>query len=256
LLGISILRHRDVSRTRQALIAGIGLAFLVGAAFLVSRSPLFGAKTIAVKGTGRLSEQQVLKLGGVGSGTNLVWLSTAEVAARLEASPWISTAAVQKELPSTLRITVREQAPVLARRSTSGFDVLAADGSVLSHSGSPRGLPVVSGSSPEQLRAASAALKPMSSWLRSQISSAVVATNGELTLHLGATEVVTYGPATDTLAKAVALGGILRWADAHHTTLGTIDVSAPSAPTARPTGPPTAPAPACHGGQQTPINCA
>ncbi|MDP9296726.1 MAG: FtsQ-type POTRA domain-containing protein [Actinomycetota bacterium] len=255
-MGISILRHRDGSRTRQALIAGIGLAVLVGAAFLISRSPLFGARTIAVKGAGRLSQREVLKLGGVGSGTNLVWLSTAEVAARLEASPWISTATVQKELPSTLRITVHEQSPVLARRSASGFDLLAADGSVLARAKSPRGLPVVSGSFPEQLRAASAALKPMSSWLRSQISSAVVGASGELTLHLGAAEVVTYGPATDTYAKAVALGGIVRWAAAHHTSLGTIDVSAPSAPTARPAGPPTVPVASCHGGQQAPSNCA
>ncbi len=256
MLGISILRQRDVSRARQALIAGVGLAVLVGAAFLVSRSQLFGARTIAVKGAGRLSERQVLKLGGVGPGTNLVWLSTAGVAARLEASPWISTATVQKELPSTLRITVHEQAPVLARRAASGFDLLAGDGNVLARSDSPRGLPVVSGSSQGQLHAASIALKPMSPWLRSQVSSAVVGTNGELTLHLGPGQVVTYGPATDTFAKAVALAGIIRWADAHHTTLGTIDVSAPSAPTARPAGAQTTQLPPCHGGQQTPGNCA
>jgi cell division protein FtsQ len=256
LLGISVLRQRDVSRARQALIAGAGLAVLVGAAFLVSRSPLFGARTIAVKGAERLSERQVLKLGGVGAGTNLVWLSTAGVAARLEASPWISTATVQKELPATLRITVHEQAPVLARRTASGFDLLAEDGNVLVRSDSPRGLPLVSGSSPGQLGVASVALKAMSPWLRMQISSVVVGTSGELTLHLGQGEVVTYGPATDTVAKAVALAGIVRWADAHHTTLGTIDVAAPSAPTARPAGAPTTQTPPCHRGQQTPSNCA
>jgi cell division protein FtsQ len=256
-LGISILRRRDLSRARQALVTGAGAIALIGVAFLVSRSPLFGARTIDVRGSDRFSERQVLKLAGVGPGTNVVWLSTGAVAARLEANPWISSATVERELPSTLRITVHDLAPVLARRSATGFDLLAGNGSVLATASSPRGLPIFSGTSAEQLRAAAEALRAMSPWLRDEISSAAPDASGGLTFRLGSAGVVTYGLPTDASAKATALGGIVRWAEAHHVALGSIDVSAPAAPAARPaaTTQPTTPGP-CHGGQQVQTNCA
>jgi cell division protein FtsQ len=257
LWGISILRRRDLSGMRQALLAGAGAAALIAVAFLLSSSPLFGARTIEVRGSDRFSERQVLRMAGVGPGTNVVWLSTGGVAARLEANPWISSATVEKELPSTLTITVHDLAPVLARRSATGFELLAGDGSVLATAASPRGLPIFSGPSAEQLPATAAALRAMSPWLRSDISSAGVARSGQLTFHLGSAGVVTYGPATEASAKAAALGGIVRWAESHHVTLGSIDVSAPAAPVARPAEAAqlTPPVP-CHAGQQAQANCA
>src|SRR3954464_14965667 len=130
LLGTSILRRLDVrrrhevrrrhdfARWQQALIAAVGSVVVLGAAFAVSRSSLFAASDIHVHAGsgGRLSERQVLQVAGLSGHTNVLWLSTASVASRLEASPWISHAAVEKELPSTLRISVQQEEPVLARK--------------------------------------------------------------------------------------------------------------------------------------------
>src|SRR3954469_6856271 len=105
LLGTSILRRLDVrrrhevrrrhdfARWQQALIAAVGSVVVLGAAFAVSRSPLFAARNIDVHAArgGKLSERQVLHIARVGADTNVLWLSTASVASRLEASPWISS---------------------------------------------------------------------------------------------------------------------------------------------------------------------
>jgi cell division protein FtsQ len=258
-LGTSILRRHDFARWQQALIASIGTVVVLGAAFAASRSALFAARNIHVHagGAGRLSERQVLHIAGVRSDTNVLWLSTGAVASRLEASPWISQATVEKELPSTLRISVRQEEPVLARKTATGYDLLARSGAVVLHAASDRGLPVVSAGSPGEFRDAADALGAMSPWLREQIDTASVDGSGTVSVHLASSDAaITYGPATDSVAKGVALAGILRWADAHHMQLGSIDVSAPSAPVARPAGSVQPTAAPCHGNQQGDGNCA
>ena len=259
MLGTSILRRHEFARWQQALIAGIGTVVVLGAAFAASRSSLFAARNIHVHAgsAGKLSERQVLQIAGVGENTNLLWLSTGSVATRLEASPWISDATVEKELPSTLRISVRQEEAVLARKTATGFDLLAGNGSVVLHASSDRGLPTVTAGSVAEVRDAADALGAMSSWLRDQIDTASVDTSGTVSLQLSSTDAsIVYGPATDSVAKGVALAGILRWSESHHVQLGSIDVSAPSAPVARPAGAVTpTPAP-CHGSQQSGGNCA
>jgi cell division protein FtsQ len=253
LLGTSILRRHDFARWQQALIAGIGTVVVLGAALAASRSSLFAARNIHVHAGngGKLSEQQVLHIAGVRSDTNLLWLSTGSVARRLEASPWISSATVQKELPSTLRISVRQEEPVLARKIATGYVLLARNGTVVLHAASDRGLPIVSAGSVAEVRDAADALGAMSPWLRDQIDTASIDPSGTVSLHLSSTDAaITYGSASDSVAKGVALAGILRWSETHHMQLGSIDVSAPSAPIARPVGAATpAPMP-CHGSQQ------
>jgi hypothetical protein len=97
----------------------------------------------------------------------------------------------------------------------------------------------------------------MSPWLRYQIDSASVDVSGTVSLQLSSTDAsITYGSATDSVAKGVALAGIIRWSQTHHVQLGSIDVSAPSAPIARPVGAATPVLPPCHGNQQSGGNCA
>jgi len=97
----------------------------------------------------------------------------------------------------------------------------------------------------------------MSPWLRDQIATASVDSSGTVSLQLSSMDAaITYGPATDSVAKGVALAGILRWSQTHHVQLGSIDVSAPSAPVARPSEATTPALPPCHGNQQAGGNCA
>ncbi len=259
MLGTSTLLRHDFARWQQALIAGIGTVVVLGAAFAASRSSLFAARNIEVHdgSGGRLSERQVLHIAKVSEDTNVLWLSTGSVESRLEASPWISSASVEKELPSTLRISVRQEAPVLARKTATGYELLAGNGTVVLDAPSDRGLPIVSAGSTTGVRDAADALGAMSPWLRDQIDTASVDTSGTVSLQLSSTDAaITYGSATESVAKGVALAGILRWSQTHHVQLGSIDVSAPSAPVARRVGAATPVLPPCHGNQQPGGNCA
>ncbi|MFL5767536.1 MAG: cell division protein FtsQ/DivIB [Actinomycetota bacterium] len=258
-MGTSTLLRHDFARWQQALIAAVGSVVVLGAAFAVSRSPLFAARNIDVHAArgGKLSERQVLHIARVGADTNVLWMSTASVASRLEASPWISSAKVEKELPSTVHISVRQEAPVLARKTATGYDLLAGNGTVVLHAETDRGLPVVSAGSTPEVREAADTLGAMSPWLRDQIDTASVDPSGTVSLTLSSTDAaITYGTATEAEAKGVALAGIVRWSQSHQVALGSIDVSAPSAPVARPAGAAAPVLPPCHGNQQSGNNCA
>lgn len=108
----------------HATTAGISLgitALLMLAVHFASQSVLnhafyrnedFALKTIDVQITGGLSRSEVLEWAQVAPGMNLMRINLVDVRNRLARMPRIASARVQRQLPSTLRITVDERQPV------------------------------------------------------------------------------------------------------------------------------------------------
>src|SRR5438128_1049270 len=153
-------------------LAATGLAGL-GAATIAS--PWLRVRTVEVSGADHLSTAHVVRVSGVRTGQSLVLLRPGEIADRLEADPWIAEATVERDLPTTLRIAVRERSPVAAVRKGSGYQELAADGTVL---GTPTGrpaLPVIVPAAGRGIGPAVSALGAMTGVLRDQVRAAIVA---------------------------------------------------------------------------------
>ena len=128
-----------------ACVAGaIGLARLIE--MHVKKSPAFATKVIEVDGTSHLSRETVLAAAGLAEGQNVFLVAPAEAEARLSRHPWIAHVDVERRLPSTYRVHVREHVPV-ALISLGSTYLLAEDGTVFKRVavGDPVDLPLVTG---------------------------------------------------------------------------------------------------------------
>src|SRR5207245_410583 len=80
-----------------AMVAGV---LLLTAGWWLTKSPVFSARHIEITGDSHLTRAEVLRIGGIGPGTNLFWFNAGVVERRLERDSWIATARVSRSLPS------------------------------------------------------------------------------------------------------------------------------------------------------------
>ena len=123
-------RRRARERLRhRLLVAGsvLGvLAVLGGLGWLVTASPAFVVRTVAVTGTSLTPAEDVRIAAGVPAGVPLAQVDTAAVAARVAMLPAVARAEVVRSWPSSLTITVTEREVRLVRRNGSGYQWLDA----------------------------------------------------------------------------------------------------------------------------------
>ena len=213
-------------------------ALVVSSGWLITRSPVFAARRVQVTGHAHFTREQVLRLAGVGRGTNLFWFHAGAAEARLLRNPWIADAVVSRSLPSTLRIAIRERraiAQVRVRRHE--FLVVAADGTVLARSATSRALPRLTfdqTSVPVLRRLGRPAwvVGAMPAWVRSRVHSVAQTAEGSIVIHLSSGVPVYFGDASEVQQKDQALAAVLHWAIVGGHPLASINVQAPLAPTA------------------------
>jgi cell division protein FtsQ len=226
-------RARRALGTRAVAVAVAGAVVLAGGA-AAAWSRLLDARTIAVTGTAHLSRAAVVRLAGVSPSTDLLSLDRDAVAARLEASPWIASATVERDLPFTLRISVVERTAVIAVPVDGAYRLVAGDGTSLGTTRRRPTLPLVAFRGrvdPTSAALAGAgAVAPMRPEVRRDVRRVVVGSDATLELLLRAGTRVAYGAPADAVAKARALDAVLAWLRREGTAASTIDVAAPAAP--------------------------
>ena len=228
-------RERRFRWKAVAIVSGAAVA-LGGLGDGVVHSPIVETHDVTVSGVSQLTPQRVLKIGGLSGTVNVFFLDAGAVEHRLESDPWIASATVQRRLPHTVTVSIRERVPVAAVGNGSGFDAVAADGTVLRSGTSQRGLPLVQAASTSDRAAAAAVVGAMPASLRALTEEVDVNPGREVSVKLRSGVIVTYGSADEPTAKAQALAAVLRWAGDQGVKVETIDVSVPTAPTARLTG--------------------
>ena len=167
--------------------------------------PLMRIRHVAVHSDVPLAEDQVLALSGIQAGEHWYTVGTAAIEKRLEASPLVRQARVERVFPDTVRLTVWGRQPVALLLAASGgrsLPVLVDGDGVIFRLGSTRGdldLPVVSGITAGSLALGSRlpaayrslfadlrALKVKAPSLYAQLSEVrVVPINGGATLQTG-----------------------------------------------------------------------
>jgi cell division protein FtsQ len=218
---------RRPARLRGILLT-VSFAVLVpAAAFGLTYSSLFGARQIRVEGNSELTQIDVMALAGIAAGTNVAHLNTDDVAARLETSPWIESASVTRDLPSTIIVRVQERGPIAV---VEGGGVVGAGG-ILLPGARANGLPTlrVAGS---ELPEATAVLEAMAPVLRERVVAVEIGIDGRIVVRLRGGVAALFGSPGEEAAKGAALRSLIAWATAQHLRLGSADVSVPSAPAA------------------------
>ncbi|HEV2855952.1 MAG TPA: FtsQ-type POTRA domain-containing protein [Thermoanaerobaculia bacterium] len=121
----------------KPLAVAFGLVALpTGVVAWVLKAPRFGLRNVEVMagmempGTPahRVSEEWVRRALAPLEGKNLVRLSLAEAAARVERNPWIESVEMAKELPGRLRVKVAERRPVALLLADGGLVYADSEG--------------------------------------------------------------------------------------------------------------------------------
>ncbi|HEV8563567.1 MAG TPA: FtsQ-type POTRA domain-containing protein [Actinomycetota bacterium] len=229
------VRERLPRWARRAVAAAIAGAVL-GGAYLFSRSAFFAVDDIRVLGTLRLTTARVIRESGIDHGTNVLSVDVEAVEIKLERDPWIASASVERSLPGTITIEVRERVAVLAIERDGAFDLVAADGTVLGSGARAAHLPVVrfSAALPQPSAVgpaeAVAALDPDA---RIEVRAIDVDALGAITFELRAGASVRFGTPTRVQSKAEALTAMLVFAQENRVHFVSIDLRFPGAPSAQ-----------------------
>lgn len=114
--------------------------------FIVS-SPYFRLKETLVKGTERLSQEEIIELAEIKPEQNILLTNLKTMARKIQTHPWVKDVAVQRELPDRLTITVTERKAVALLKKEDNLYYLERDGSVFVRLGKSdkTDLPVLTG---------------------------------------------------------------------------------------------------------------
>lgn len=91
-------------------LAGLGVAHFVK--LHLTTAPAFAISKIELEGSTRIQRDELLSAAGVALGDNIFAVSPEQLQGKLAQHPWILAASVERELPSKLKISVRERDPV------------------------------------------------------------------------------------------------------------------------------------------------
>ena len=207
---------------------------LVGAValgLLLYFTPLMSVREVAVDGIQAVPRDDVLNAMGVRKGTPLLQVDTDVVADRVAAIRRVASARVQRDYPSTLRITIVERVPVAVKDFPDGSHLYDRDGVDFATAPPPPGLPYFDvdnpGPSDPSTKAALQVLTALQPQVAGQVSRIEARSVASITLTLADGRVVVWGTTDRTQEKADKLTALLT--QPGHT----FDVSSPDLPTVK-----------------------
>ena len=128
-----------------ALVISMSLGFIL-IHDLIIQSDYFRAKNLIVIGTRRLSADQILEQADIRFGSNILAVNLSISRKRLLAHPWIAEAAVMREIPDKIRVSIKEHTPLAV--VDLGRKFLISDKSILFKErevSDPENLPLIRG---------------------------------------------------------------------------------------------------------------
>ena len=208
------------------------LALLVAVALSLTLylTPLMSARKVLVLGTGEVTEAEVLDAARVQLGTPLLQIDTDAIADRVATIRKVASARVQREYPSTLRITIAERIPVAVKDFPDGPRLYDRDG--VDFTGvAPPALPYLDVDNPTPndppTKAALEVLTSLRPEVAAQVGRVAAPSVASITLTLTDGRVVVWGTNDRTEEKAEKLGALLTQPGR------TYDVSSPDLPTVK-----------------------
>jgi cell division protein FtsQ len=210
--------------------AGISIV-VVGLGVLLYFTPIMAARSTVITGLGVITKEEVEQAAAVKPDTPLLQVDTDAVAERVATIRRVGSARVQREYPSTLRITITERVPVVAKDYPDGPHLFDRDGVDFATAPPPPGLPYLDadhpGPSDPPTTAALQVLTALRPEVFSQVSRVAAPSVAAITLTLNDGREVIWGTTDRTEEKALKLGALLTQPGT------TYDVSSPDLPTVR-----------------------
>ncbi|EHB53560.1 Polypeptide-transport-associated domain protein FtsQ-type [Mycolicibacterium rhodesiae JS60] len=194
-------------------------------------TPVMSARSLVITGIGAITRDEVVDAAKVKIGTPLLQINTDHVADRVAGIRRVASARVQREYPSTLRITIVERIPIVVKDYPDGPHLFDRDGVDFATAPPPPGLPYIDvdhpGPSDPPTRAALEVMTALRPEVVAQVSRVAAPSVASVTLTLTDGRTVVWGTTDRTEEKAEKLAALL-------TQPGKVyDVSSPDLPTVK-----------------------
>jgi cell division protein FtsQ len=194
-------------------------------------TPVMSVRETVITGLSVLTEDEVSAAAAVPTGTPLLQVDTDAVAERVATLRRVASARVQREYPSTLRITVVERVPLVVKDFPDGPHLYDKDGVDFVTGPPPPGLAYLDTDTPgPKDPATKAALQVLTSLppeVAGQVSRIAAPSVAAITLTLIDGRTVVWGTNDRTEEKALKLAALLTQPGR------TYDVSSPDLPTVK-----------------------
>ncbi|BBZ29128.1 cell division protein FtsQ [Mycolicibacterium madagascariense] len=223
---------RGLIRGLKALMwSALVSVLVVGAGLLLYFTPIMSARVTQITGLVTLTQDEVEQAAAVAPNTPLLQIDTDAVADRVAAIRRVATVRVQREYPSTLRITIVERIPVVVKDYPDGPHLFDRDGVDFATAPPPPGLPYLDVDTPGPTDLPTLAALQVLTALRPEVASQVARiaapSVASITLTLVDGRQVIWGTTDRTDEKALKLGALLTQPGT------TYDVSSPDLPTVK-----------------------
>lgn len=252
-------RRQAIERSRRRrLIGSVAVVAAVAASiWLAFWSPLLNVRDINVVGARNVDSADVAAVAGLSSEDNLLLVSPAHVAAKVEGLPWVRSARVDRKLPGTIRVRIQERKPAVVLSMAGEQWTLDRSGNVLAEGTAAKGLPALAGVreakvSPgtqvgaREVQDALAAWRSLSPRIRRDVAAILAPTPERITLSLADGTQVRFGAARSLRAKNQVLRALLAQIRSEGAVATYVDIRVPSNPaiSRRPSAAAATPAPA------------
>jgi cell division protein FtsQ len=223
---------RGAVRGLRVLVWGlVAIVVTVGLGLVLYFTPLMSVRNFVVDGLRVLPQDEVVVAANVRTGTPLLQVDTNKVADRVAAIRRVASVRVQREYPSTLRVTVVERIAVAVKDFPDGSHQFDRDGVDFATGPPPPGVPYLDvenpGPSDPPTKAALQVLVALHPDVTVQLARIAAPSLASITLTLKDGRVVVWGTTDRTEEKAETLAALLT-RPGH-----TYDVSSPDLPTVK-----------------------
>lgn len=225
------LGERTVRGLRMLIWLVVLTAVSVALGLVLYFTPAMSARSLVVVGTGVVTRDEVVDAAQVRLGTPLLQIDTDEVADRVAGIRRVASARVQREYPSTLRVTIVERIPIVVKDYPDGPHLFDRDGVDFATAPPPPGLAYIDVENPgpadPPTMAALAVMTALRPEVVAQVGRIAAPSVASITLTLTDGRTVVWGTTERTEEKAEKLAALL-------TQPGRIyDVSSPDLPTVK-----------------------
>lgn len=204
---------------------------VVGLGLLLYFTPIMSVRNTVVTGLGAVTHEEVVAAAAVAPGTPLLQVNTDNVAEHVAMIRRVASARVQRQYPSTLRITVEERLPLVVKDYPDGPHLFDRDGVDFAIGPPPPGVPYLDTDHPgphnEPTKAALQVMTSLRPEVAAQVARIAAPSVAAITLQLVDGRQVVWGTTDRTEEKALKLGALLTQPGQ------TYDVSSPDLPTVK-----------------------
>lgn len=223
---------RGLIRGLKVLLWTTGISIVVvGLGLLLYFTPIMSVRSTVITGLGAVTREEIEQAAAVAPETPLLQVDTDAVAERVAMIRRVASARVQREYPSTLRITVTERVPLVVKDYPDGPHLFDRDGVDFATAPPPPGLPFLdvetAGPNDPPTEAALEVLTALSPEVAGQVARIAAPSVASITLTLNDGREVIWGTTDRTDEKAATLGALLTQPGR------TFDVSSPDLPTVK-----------------------